>query len=79
VHLAGLCAEKLKGLQHGGDIPPLPVTADIAGELAVELQAPLLVTGDKSWQTDPHPRLNSISRPQAAARACRVVKSASST
>ena len=48
VHLASLRAEKLKGLQDGGDVPPLAVTADIGGELAVELQAPLFVTGDKA-------------------------------
>ena len=37
VNLAGLCPEKLKRLKHGGDIPPLAVTADITGELAAEL------------------------------------------
>ena len=48
VNLAGPCPEKLQRLQHGGDVPPLAVTADIAGELAAELQAPLLVIGDKA-------------------------------
>ena len=47
VNLAGLCPEKLKRLKHGGDIPPLAVTADITGELAAELQAPLVI-GDKA-------------------------------
>jgi len=47
-NLAGLCPEKLKRLQHGGDVPPLAVTADITGELAVELQAPLFVIGDEA-------------------------------
>ena len=36
VNLAGLGPEKLKRLQHGGDIPPLAVTADITGELAAD-------------------------------------------
>jgi hypothetical protein len=44
VNLAGLCRKKLKWLQHGGDVPPLAVTADVTGELAAELQAPPFVT-----------------------------------
>lgn len=48
VNLAGLCPEKLKRLKHGGDIPPLAVTADMTGELAAELQAPPFVIGDKT-------------------------------
>ncbi len=43
LNLPGLCPQKLEWLQHGGDIPPLAVTADIAGQLVAELQAPLLV------------------------------------
>jgi len=43
LNLAGLCPQKLERLQHGGDIPPLTVTADKAGQLAAELQALLLV------------------------------------
>ncbi len=37
VNLAGPCPEKLKRLQHGRDVPPLAVTADIGDELSVEL------------------------------------------
>lgn len=48
VNLAGLCREKLKRLQHGGDVPSLAVAADVTGELAAELQAPPSVTGDKT-------------------------------
>jgi hypothetical protein len=43
LNLAGLCPQKLEWLQHGGDVPPLAVTAEIAGRLAIELQASLLV------------------------------------
>ena len=43
VNVTGLRPEELDRLQHSGDIPPLAVTADIAGEPAAELQAPLVV------------------------------------
>jgi len=43
VNFTGLGPEELDRLQHSGDVPPLAVTADIAGELAAELQAPLVV------------------------------------
>ena len=39
----GPCPQKLERLQHRGDVPPLAVTADIAGQLVIEFQAPLLV------------------------------------
>jgi hypothetical protein len=48
VYLTGLCPEKLNRLQRGNDVPPLAVTADISGELAAELRAPLLVIGDRA-------------------------------
>jgi len=47
-NLAGLCAEDLERLQHGGDVPPLAVTADISSELTAELQALPLIVGDKA-------------------------------
>jgi len=39
-------AEELDRLQHGVDVPPLAVTADITSELAAELQAPFAVVAD---------------------------------
>jgi len=48
VNLAGLCPEKLERLQHPGDVPPLSVTADVVGQLAAELHAPLLVVADEA-------------------------------
>ena len=48
LNLARLCPQKLERLQHGGDVPPLVVTADKAGQLVAELQALLLVVPGKA-------------------------------
>jgi hypothetical protein len=48
VNLTGLRPEELDRLQHSGDVPPLAVTADIAGELAAKLQTPLVVIADEA-------------------------------
>jgi hypothetical protein len=48
VNLTGLRPEELDRFQHGGDVPSVAVAADIAGELAGELQAPLVVTADEA-------------------------------
>jgi len=45
---ASLRRKKLQRLQHGSDVPPLAMSADIGGESAVEVQAPLLVVRDKA-------------------------------
>jgi len=70
VNFTGLRPQELDWLQHGGDVPPLAVTPDIPGELAVELQAPFVViAGEAEGQilirhpcqshADPPPRAGS--------------------
>jgi len=67
INLTGLRPEELDRLQHSGDVPPLAVTADIAGELAAELQAPLAVIADEAEGQILHPCRSHAGPPPALA------------